>query len=140
MSAGLFFSFLSIAYAYVGLGLNWDRHWDFVDWTVGLFFTLLPFAFSFWVVYRSYRLEDMDYWTVLGVDIRPVAFMRALRAELCLIVIVVAMWLVAAWIIPRIAMSRAMSPNKSPEPTAVGAGRSAIAVHVAGRRWLSFSR
>jgi hypothetical protein len=32
------------------------------------------------------------------------------------------------------------SPNKSPEPTAVGAGRSAIAVHVASRRWLSFLR
>jgi hypothetical protein len=31
-------------------------------------------------------------------------------------------------------------PNKSPEPTAVGAGRSAVAVHVAGRRWLSFFR
>ena len=31
-------------------------------------------------------------------------------------------------------------PNKSPEPTAVGAVRSAIAVHVAGRRWLSFLR
>ena len=31
-------------------------------------------------------------------------------------------------------------PNKSPEPTAVGAGCSAIAVHVAGRRWLSFLR
>ena len=29
-------------------------------------------------------------------------------------------------------------PNKSPEPTAVGAVRSAIAVHVASRRWLSF--
>ena len=31
-------------------------------------------------------------------------------------------------------------PNKSPEPTAVGAYRSAVAVHVAGRRWLSFFR
>jgi hypothetical protein len=28
-------------------------------------------------------------------------------------------------------------PNKTPEPTAVGAVRSAIAVHVASRRWLS---
>ena len=28
-------------------------------------------------------------------------------------------------------------PNKSPEPTAVGAGSSAVAVHVASRRWLS---
>jgi uncharacterized membrane protein YhaH (DUF805 family) len=34
----------------------------------------------------------------------------------------------------------AMLPNKSPEPTAVGAGSSADAVHVAGRRWLSFFR
>jgi len=31
-----------------------------------------------------------------------------------------------------------MTPNKSPEPTAVGAVSSAIAVHVASRRWLSF--
>jgi hypothetical protein len=33
-----------------------------------------------------------------------------------------------------------MQPNQSPEPTAVGAGRSAVAVHAAGRRWLSFLR
>ncbi len=33
-----------------------------------------------------------------------------------------------------------MWPNKSPEPTAVGAGSSAVAVHVASRRWLSFFR
>ena len=33
-----------------------------------------------------------------------------------------------------------MQPNKSPEPTAVGAVSSAIAVHVASRRWLSFLR
>jgi hypothetical protein len=32
------------------------------------------------------------------------------------------------------------TPNKSPEPTAVGAVSSAIAVHVASRRWLSFFR
>ena len=34
----------------------------------------------------------------------------------------------------------AVWPNKSPEPTAVGAVRSAGAVHVASRRWLSFFR
>ena len=33
-----------------------------------------------------------------------------------------------------------MTPNKSPEPTAVGAFSSAFAVHVASRRWLSFLR
>jgi hypothetical protein len=31
-------------------------------------------------------------------------------------------------------------PNKTPEPTAVGVLSSAIAVHVASRRWLSFFR
>jgi hypothetical protein len=31
-------------------------------------------------------------------------------------------------------------PNKSPEPTAVGACRSAVAVHAVSRRWLSFLR
>jgi hypothetical protein len=33
-----------------------------------------------------------------------------------------------------------LMPNKSPEPTAVGACSSAVAVHVASRRWLSFFR
>jgi hypothetical protein len=32
------------------------------------------------------------------------------------------------------------APNKSPEPTAVGACSSAVAVHVTSRRWLSFLR
>ena len=31
-------------------------------------------------------------------------------------------------------------PNQSPEPTAVAAVSSAVAVHVASRRWLSFFR
>ena len=31
-------------------------------------------------------------------------------------------------------------PNQSPEPTAVGTVRSAVAVHVARRRWLSLGR
>jgi len=34
----------------------------------------------------------------------------------------------------------AMMPNQSPEPTAVGADSSAVAVHVVSRRWLSFFR
>ena len=38
------------------------------------------------------------------------------------------------------AVTMIFRPNKSPEPTAVGAFSSAIAVHVASRRWLSFFR
>ena len=33
-----------------------------------------------------------------------------------------------------------LMPNKSPEPTAVAAVSSAIAVHAVSRRWLSFFR
>jgi hypothetical protein len=33
-----------------------------------------------------------------------------------------------------------LMPNKSLEPTAVGRFSSAFAVHVVGRRWLSFLR
>ena len=43
-------------------------------------------------------------------------------------------------IIPFAVMNLLRRPNKSPEPTAVGAGSSAVAVHVASRRWLSFCR
>jgi hypothetical protein len=37
-------------------------------------------------------------------------------------------------------IGKMLPPNQSPEPTAVGAVRSAVAVHVASRRWLSFFR
>jgi len=37
-------------------------------------------------------------------------------------------------------MNTTMWPNQSPEPTAVGAVSSAVAVHAASRRWLSFFR
>src|ERR1039457_1285994 len=37
-------------------------------------------------------------------------------------------------------VGRRQPPNKSPEPTAVGAVSSAVAVHVVSRRWLSFLR
>jgi hypothetical protein len=36
--------------------------------------------------------------------------------------------------------TKMMQPNKSPEPTAVGAVSSAVAVRAASRRWLSFLR
>src|ERR1017187_2239801 len=37
-------------------------------------------------------------------------------------------------------LQRLTPPNKSLEPTAVGAVSSAVAVHVVSRRWLSFLR
>jgi hypothetical protein len=37
-------------------------------------------------------------------------------------------------------MTTKATPDQSPEPTAVGAVSSAVAVHAASRRWLSFFR
>jgi len=44
------------------------------------------------------------------------------------------------WICRLFLMRRDHTPNKSPEPTAVGAVSSAVAVHATSRRWLSFFR
>src|ERR1035437_2448793 len=41
---------------------------------------------------------------------------------------------------PHLFQMHSTPPNKTLEATAVGAGSSAIAVHVASRRWLSFFR
>ena len=45
-----------------------------------------------------------------------------------------------AWLLVALIDWPKVRPNKSPEPTAVGAGSSAVAVHAASRRWLSFFR
>jgi hypothetical protein len=45
------------------------------------------------------------------------------------------------WDLPDFIMSfTSLLPNKTLEPTADGAVRSAVAVHAASRRWLSFFR
>ena len=45
-----------------------------------------------------------------------------------------------AWLLIALIDRPKLRPNQSPEPTAVSAGRSAVAVHAASRRWLSFFR
>ncbi len=50
-------------------------------------------------------------------------------------------WIFAFFVISQTQeLDMTMLPNKSPEPTAVGAVSSAVAVHAANRRWLSFFR
>ena len=51
-------------------------------------------------------------------------------------------WITSAWRREQsmVIFEMTPAPNKSPEPTAVGAVSSAIAGHVASRRWLSFFR
>ena len=47
---------------------------------------------------------------------------------------------ISVFILRLVVKDKAVAPNQSPEPTAVGAVSSAIAVHAASRRWLSFFR
>jgi hypothetical protein len=54
--------------------------------------------------------------------------------------LVLCSWVRSIIFIPQIESFTMMLPNKSPEPTAVGAVSSAVAVHAASRRWLSFLR
>src|ERR1035437_8038626 len=49
-------------------------------------------------------------------------------------------WVAASSDLSHFKLESTPPPNKSPEPTAVGPFSSAFAVHVVGRRWLSFRR
>jgi hypothetical protein len=94
--------------------------------------TVLGFTSPVWLAkIRAVRVEMRRHSTVsLGLGSRLVVRTdRAARRDLR-----------ASFFMELLTAATASWPNKSPEPTAVGAGSSAIAVHVASRRWLSFFR
>ena len=102
----------------------------------------------------AYPIFPLSFWlsavfTIAGLAFSCVLFVWSLlnlvrhwrRSVLGFVCLIVAFgFLVVMADIFAMNQHRDQSPNKSPEPTAVGAVRSAIAVHVAGRRWLSFLR
>lgn len=58
-------------------------------WVAYLFVavSVFPFIiFAFWIVYRSFCTDEMDYRDIWGLEVRPRALWRALLAELCLII------------------------------------------------------
>jgi hypothetical protein len=84
---------------------------------------------------------DMDSHEIARDTISPGWTWGKLRAvRIIYIAAFFLLWLAGTVISFRMILSRLTRPNKSPEPTAVGAGRSAVAVHAASRRWLSFFR
>ena len=97
-----------------------------------LFVTVVPLTLFAAIIFRAFKLDA----TAERVGLRcpkcrrwlnrriPVAFIRKTgRCMHCRTVII-----------------GDDAPNKSPEPTAVGAGSSAVAVRATSRRWLSFFR
>jgi hypothetical protein len=122
-------------------------------------FLLAAFAILFFPVLRPALLVQSGVGTFLSEPATPAvrvtgavlvivcflasveAFRRGSRVDKIVACIAVLLTIgLIVEVLQLFVLSVHQSPNKSPEPTAVGAVRSAIAVHVASRRWLSFLR
>ena len=119
-----------------------------IVWMVGAFvllnhapenFILFKFDATSWLTQFSY----LGIWLGIGLILAVTGLRcRALAGRVCA-VIAICIFVYFAWDLlypSQVPGMKVMRPNKSPEPTAVGAVRSAIAVHVVSRRWLSFLR
>jgi hypothetical protein len=107
---------------------------------------------AFLLFYPTYRQSEQTAWVLMicGVLFGLVLFGWSLwsfrrqpaRAIIGLLICGYCFWqvLVIPGYVKAVQSHLTQWPNQSPEPTAVGAGRSAIAVRVASRRWLSFFR
>jgi hypothetical protein len=83
-----------------------------------------------WRRFGQFDLDEQDFGSSFGFSSRW--FTRRASAELAI---------GERWDLLDFIMNITISwPNKTLEPTADGAVRSAIAVHVVSRRWLSFLR
>jgi hypothetical protein len=62
-------------------------------WALGVAIASVPFLFTFWIVYRCFCTDEMPAIEILGWIVRPRALVRAIGAELCMLVAVVASYL-----------------------------------------------
>ena len=156
VSCWLFFGIPSLA---VIFGLSYlpifrRRRWQSVTWQLpllGLLFGLAMGYFNAWGSHQYDAAGGQDHWYYLfGVPGNGMAESYGgdwqsdeawdYRSD-------IAIWNGLFWVSVATVgaflfrfVIRRHTPNKSPEPTAVGACSSAVAVHVASRRWLSFFR
>jgi hypothetical protein len=116
-----------------------------IVWMLGIF---PVFYFLHWIgiVSDSHWIIGLTIvlvWVSVGLAFAVSGLMRgSLLGRICGLV-VVAILVFIVWQMTHSVIHggpKKPLPNKSPEPTAVGACRSAVAVHVASRRWLSFLR
>ena len=92
----LLFSFVTLVVFLLGLMISAHepgRHSVF-QWAIGVTIASLPFLFTFWIVYHCFCTDEMPAVEILGCIVRPRAFWRAVRAELYLLVIIVATYLI----------------------------------------------
>ena len=88
-------------------------------------------------------LFAVPFWTINFPGLPFIHFARDSANGATILISVLAVFLLGAafWsVVIGYYFGHRLPPNKSPEPTAVGAVSSAVAVHAASRRWLSFLR
>jgi hypothetical protein len=135
----------SISSIYSGGGFSYDNACQtsqpYLD-SSGVAFTTASYLYILSYAGSQYELSGVQFGTPYGIPPHQIATLDSFSIEsvpepttVALFFVggvAVFLWRRRAWF--------AMLPNKSPEPTAVGAVRSAIAAHAASRRWLSFFR
>ena len=105
LAVGLALSFIALCFLFVSIGFSAivpGGHTP-LQWVIGLTTGALPFLFTFWIVYRCYCTDEMEYWDILGIEVRPQALKRAIFAELGICAGIVMLWLACALIIPYLA-------------------------------------
>ena len=91
-----------------------------------------------WILLFGWQAAVLEVMVRALPDFEVTGFMSILAADLRQLPASFSPWDFCRRIF--VSFRRRLMPNKSPEPTAVGAGSSAVAVHVTSRRWLSFLR
>jgi hypothetical protein len=88
---GLVGGFLYLLFAYVMLGWGSSDspagHWSHSQRLFAIIPWSVPFLFTFWIVYRCFRTEEMEYWEILSLEVRPKALVRALLAEMAALMV-----------------------------------------------------
>ena len=93
---GSILSFMSLLYVVISMSLG---HVSAGAWVIGLLIACVPFLVSFWIVYRCYCTDDMEYIEILGLNVRPEALKRAFLTELR-VGVVFLLFLLVSWLIP----------------------------------------
>ena len=84
---GLIFSFYSLLYLFVAVGLGSGPDSSVLGRALACILVSLPFLFSFWIVYRGFCASEMARREIFTREVRPKALLRAVMAELCMLLV-----------------------------------------------------
>jgi hypothetical protein len=85
---GLVLSFFTLFYLFIVVGLGSGLDSSIGGLVLAYILVSLPFLFSFWIVYRCLCIGEMAHWEILTREVRPKALLRAVMAEVCMLMVV----------------------------------------------------